>query len=139
MKDATILLQELLEQGKEKYSSENLKRAFIFAENAHKGQVRKSGEPYITHPVEVAKILMNLGMEETVVIAGLLHDVLEDTNVTKEEIEKEFGKDVLSLVEAITKLEKLSFYPTEAYRAQNLRKMFIAMDKRYKSNNNKTC
>ncbi|ACK42251.1 MULTISPECIES: RelA/SpoT family protein [Dictyoglomus] len=129
MKDATILLQELLEQGKEKYSSENLKRAFIFAENAHKGQVRKSGEPYITHPVEVAKILMNLGMEETVVIAGLLHDVLEDTNVTKEEIEKEFGKDVLSLVEAITKLEKLSFYPTEAYRAQNLRKMFIAMAK----------
>ncbi|PNV80566.1 MAG: (p)ppGpp synthetase [Dictyoglomus turgidum] len=129
MKDATILLQELLEQGKEKYSSENLKRAFIFAENAHKGQLRKSGEPYITHPVEVAKILMNLGMEETVVIAGLLHDVLEDTNVTKEEIEKEFGKDVLSLVEAITKLEKLSFYPTEAYRAQNLRKMFIAMAK----------
>ncbi|MCX7721180.1 MAG: bifunctional (p)ppGpp synthetase/guanosine-3',5'-bis(diphosphate) 3'-pyrophosphohydrolase [Dictyoglomus thermophilum] len=129
MKTEDALLQELLEKGKEKYSSENLKKAFIFAENAHKGQMRKSGEPYITHPVEVAKILMDLGMEETVIIAGLLHDVLEDTKVPKEEIEKEFGKDVLSLVEAITKLEKLSFYPTEAYRAQNLRKMFIAMAK----------
>ena len=129
MKTEDVLLQELLEKGKEKYSSENLRKAFIFAENAHKGQMRKSGEPYITHPVEVAKILMDLGMEETVIIAGLLHDVLEDTKVPKEEIEKEFGKDVLSLVEAITKLERLSFYPTEAYRAQNLRKMFIAMAK----------
>ncbi len=129
MKNEEELLQELLILATNKYSSENLKKAFIFAQNAHKDQKRKSGEPYIVHPVEVAKILINLGMEETVVIAGLLHDVLEDTNINREMIEKEFGKDVLSLVEAITKLEKLSFYPTEAYRAQNLRKMFIAMAK----------
>jgi len=129
MKDEEGLLQELLQASNNKYSSENLKKAFLFAQKAHKDQFRKSGEPYITHPVEVAKILINLGMEETVVIAGLLHDVLEDTNVTPLELEKEFGKDVLSLVDAITKLERLSFYPTEAYKAQNLRKMFIAMAK----------
>ena len=129
MKDEEGLLQELLQASNNKYSSENLKKAFFFAQKAHKDQFRKSGEPYITHPVEVAKILINLGMEETVVIAGLLHDVLEDTNVTPLELEKEFGKDVLSLVDAITKLERLSFYPTEAYKAQNLRKMFIAMAK----------
>jgi len=129
MKDEEGLLQELLQSSNNKYSSENLKKAFLFAQKAHKDQFRKSGEPYITHPVEVAKILINLGMEETVVIAGLLHDVLEDTNVTPLELEKEFGKDVLSLVDAITKLERLSFYPTEAYKAQNLRKMFIAMAK----------
>uniref|UniRef100_A0A7C3RJ91 Bifunctional (P)ppGpp synthetase/guanosine-3',5'-bis(Diphosphate) 3'-pyrophosphohydrolase n=1 Tax=Dictyoglomus thermophilum TaxID=14 RepID=A0A7C3RJ91_DICTH len=129
MKDEESLLQELLQASNNKYSSENLKKAFLFAQKAHKDQFRKSGEPYITHPVEVAKILMNLGMDETVVIAGLLHDVLEDTNITPLELEKEFGKDVLSLVDAITKLERLSFYPTEAYKAQNLRKMFIAMAK----------
>jgi GTP pyrophosphokinase len=129
MKDEEGLLQELLQASNNKYSSENLKKAFLLAQKAHKDQFRKSGEPYITHPVEVAKILINLGMEETVVIAGLLHDVLEDTNVTPLELEKEFGKDVLSLVDAITKLERLSFYPTEAYKAQNLRKMFIAMAK----------
>ncbi len=129
MKDEEGLLQELLQASNNKYSSENLKKAFLFAQKAHKDQFRKSGEPYITHPVEVAKILMNLGMDETVVIAGLLHDVLEDTNITPLELEKEFGKDVLSLVDAITKLERLSFYPTEAYKAQNLRKMFIAMAK----------
>ena len=129
MEDEKGLFQSLIEKNVGKYSSENLKKAFLFAQKAHQGQFRKSGEPYITHPVEVAKILMELGMDETVVIAGLLHDVLEDTEVIPEEVEKEFGKDVLSLVDAITKLEKLSFYPTEAYRAQNLRRMFIAMAK----------
>lgn len=129
MKNEEELLQEIFTLSNNKYSSENLKKAFLFAQNAHKNQKRKSGEPYIIHPVEVAKILIKLGMEETVVIAGLLHDVLEDTTIPPQEIEREFGKDVLSLVEAITKLEKLSFYPTEAYRAQNLRKMFIAMAK----------
>ncbi|MCX7845224.1 MAG: bifunctional (p)ppGpp synthetase/guanosine-3',5'-bis(diphosphate) 3'-pyrophosphohydrolase, partial [Dictyoglomaceae bacterium] len=102
---------------------------FLFAQNAHKGQKRKSGEPYIIHPIEVAKILIDLGMDENSVISGLLHDVLEDTDIKPETIEKEFNKDVLSLVQAITKLEKLSFYPTEAYRAQNLRKMLITMAK----------
>ncbi|MGB9857779.1 MAG: RelA/SpoT family protein [Dictyoglomaceae bacterium] len=129
MKDERRLFEELLRETRGKYSIENLEKAFLFARNAHAGQKRKSGEPYIIHPLEVAKILVDLGMDENVVIAGLLHDVLEDTNLTPEMIEKEFNKDILSLVEAITKLEKLSFYPTEAYRAQNLRKMLIAMAK----------
>lgn len=129
MKDERQLFKELLREAQGKYSIENLEKAFFFAQNAHAGQKRKSGEPYIIHPLEVAKILVDLGMDENVVIAGLLHDVLEDTNIAPEIIEKEFNKDILSLVEAITKLEKLSFYPTEAYRAQNLRKMLIAMAK----------
>ncbi|PNV79024.1 MAG: (p)ppGpp synthetase, partial [Dictyoglomus turgidum] len=129
MKDERRLFEELLRETRGKYSIENLEKAFLFARNAHAGQKRKSGEPYIIHPLEVAKILVDLGMDENVVIAGLLHDVLEDTNLTPEMIEREFNKDILSLVEAITKLEKLSFYPTEVYRAQNLRKMLIAMAK----------
>ncbi|MCX7942722.1 MAG: bifunctional (p)ppGpp synthetase/guanosine-3',5'-bis(diphosphate) 3'-pyrophosphohydrolase [Dictyoglomaceae bacterium] len=129
MKTEIELFQEILREARGKYSLENLEKAFLFAQNAHKGQKRKSGEPYIIHPLEVAKILIDLGMDENSVISGLLHDVLEDTDIKPEIIEKEFNKDILSLVEAITKLEKLSFYPTEAYRAQNLRKMLITMAK----------
>ncbi|MEN2984387.1 MAG: bifunctional (p)ppGpp synthetase/guanosine-3',5'-bis(diphosphate) 3'-pyrophosphohydrolase [Dictyoglomaceae bacterium] len=129
MKTEFELFQEILREARGKYSLENLEKAFLFAQNAHKGQKRKSGEPYIIHPLEVAKILIDLGMDENSVISGLLHDVLEDTDIKPEIIEKEFNKDILSLVEAITKLEKLSFYPTEAYRAQNLRKMLITMAK----------
>ncbi|PMQ01764.1 MAG: (p)ppGpp synthetase [Dictyoglomus sp. NZ13-RE01] len=114
-----------------KYSIENLEKAFRFAQKAHAGQFRKSGDPYIIHPLEVAKILIDLGMDENSVIAGLLHDVLEDTDVTPETIEKEFNSDVLSLVESVTKLEKLNFYPKEFpadfYRAKNIKKMFLSI------------
>jgi len=114
-----------------KYSIENLEKAFRFAQKAHAGQFRKSGDPYIIHPLEVAKILIDLGMDENSVIAGLLHDVLEDTDVTPETIEKEFNSDVLSLVESVTKLEKLNFYPKELpadfYRAKNIKKMFLSI------------
>lgn len=129
MKTEIEIFQEILKETKGKYSLENLEKAFLFAQNAHKNQKRKSGEPYIIHPLEVAKILIDLGMDENSVISGLFHDVLEDTDIKPETIEKEFNKDILSLVLSLTKLEKLSLYPTEAYRAQNLRKMLITMAK----------
>ncbi|MCX7845549.1 MAG: HD domain-containing protein, partial [Dictyoglomaceae bacterium] len=74
MKTEIELFQEILKEAKGKYSLENLEKAFLFAQNAHKGQKRKSGEPYIIHPIEVAKILIDLGMDENSVISGLLHD-----------------------------------------------------------------
>ncbi len=103
-----------------------LRLAYDFAAKAHKGQVRKSGEPYITHPLASAHILADMRIDPVIVTATLLHDVPEDTDVTLEEIEKNFGKDIKSMVEGITKLGKLKYRGVERY-IENLRKMFVAM------------
>jgi len=103
-----------------------IKLAFDFAKTAHEGQTRKSGEPYIVHPLATAHILADLRIDPIIIIAALLHDVPEDTKVTLEEIEKNFGKEVASMVKGITKLGKLKYRGVERY-IENLRKMFVAM------------
>ena len=103
-----------------------LRLAYDFADSAHKGQTRKSGEPYIIHPLATAHILADLRIDVAIVMAALLHDVPEDTKVTLEEIEKNFGKEVASMVKGITKLGKLKYRGVERY-IENLRKMFVAM------------
>lgn len=107
---------------------ERLEKAYYFAEKAHHGQKRKSGEPYIIHPVAVAEILTDLRMDVTTLIAALLHDVVEDTGVTLEEVEAEFGEVVRQLVDGVTKLRKrMKFKSNEEQQAENHRKMFVAM------------
>ena len=111
------------------YDLEGIKKAYETAEKMHKGQFRKSGEPYIIHPVETAKILAGLGMDEQTIIAGLLHDVVEDTEYTEEQLKAEFGEEVALLVDGVTKLGNLVFETKEDAQAENLRKMFLAMSK----------
>jgi len=103
-------------------------RAFEFAERAHQGQKRKSGEDYFSHCIATAEILAQIGMGSKTIAAGLLHDVPEDTPITLTEIKKEFGEDIHNLVEGITKLGKIKLKETkEEYLIENLRKMFLAM------------
>ncbi|TCS94915.1 RelA/SpoT family protein [Hazenella coriacea] len=109
---------------------EQLRKAYQFAKQAHEGQVRKSGEPFINHPVAVTEILAELHMDLSTLAAGLLHDVVEDTDVTLEEIEEEFGGTVSHLVDGVTKLRKrVKFNSNEQHQAENYRKMFVAMAK----------
>lgn len=98
-----------------------------FAENAHLNQKRKSGEDYIIHPYCVAEILFDLGFDQYTLVSALLHDVLEDTDITREEIISRFGTTVVSLVEGVTKLDKIKFETEEQEQTENLRKMFLAM------------
>ncbi len=105
---------------------EMIRLAYDFAAEAHKGQIRKSGEPYIIHPLATAHILADMRIDPLIVITALLHDVPEDTTVTLEEIEKNFGSEIASMVRGITKLGKLKYRGVERY-IENLRKMFVAM------------
>lgn len=104
-------------------------KAYNFAENAHQGQYRKSGERYFIHPVEVAKILIELRMDSSTIAAGLLHDVIEDTEYGYDRVQKEFGQEIVELVDGVTKLTRLSFNSKEERQAENLRKMVLAMAK----------
>ncbi|MDO8494954.1 MAG: RelA/SpoT family protein [bacterium] len=112
---------------------ELVKRAFLFAEKAHAGQFRASGEPYITHPLATAEMLADLKLDGVTIAACLVHDVLEDTPVTEEEMEKAFGKEITFLVKAVTKLSALAYQGApdiqakQNLKAQSLRKMFFAM------------
>lgn len=118
------------ERAKELYSDDNYAKiiaAFEFAKEAHKGQKRQSGEDYFVHPCAVANILIDLGMDYETIIAALLHDVLEDTSVTADELKNLFGDSVLKLVEGVTKINKLKFKTKEDEQAENLRKMLLAM------------
>lgn len=104
-----------------------IEKAFDFAYKAHNGQLRKSGEPYIMHPVAVAKILIGFGMDWQSIVAALLHDVVEDTAVTCEDVEKMFGPEVCLLVDGVTKLGKVPLQNKEERQAENLRKLLLAM------------
>lgn len=112
------------------YVDDNLViKAFYFAKEAHKNQLRKSGEPYFDHPVWVAKILTDLKMDYVTVIGGLLHDVVEDTGVTLAEVEEEFGSEIALLVDGVTKISELKFDSVEQRQAENFRKMILSMVK----------
>ena len=107
----------------------SVKKAYDVSANAHEGQQRISGDPYITHPLEVACILADLEMDTSSIIAALLHDTVEDTTFKTEDVEREFGQEVAMLVTGLTKLEKLKFESKQEQQAENLRKMFLAMAK----------
>jgi len=104
-----------------------VKRAYRFSEISHQGQQRASGEPYLSHPLEVAGLLVNFKMDVTTVTAGLLHDVLEDTRATKDDLTREFGVEIADLVDGVTKIGKLAFSSKEERQAENFRKMLVAM------------
>ena len=108
---------------------EMLIRAYHYAEQAHSGQKRASGEAYFIHPCAVAKILMELGLDSATVAAAFLHDVIEDTPVTEEDIRTNFGEEILELVSGVTKLDKIVFKSREEEEAENFRKIFVAMAK----------
>ncbi|RLL53040.1 bifunctional (p)ppGpp synthetase/guanosine-3',5'-bis(diphosphate) 3'-pyrophosphohydrolase [Mariprofundus sp. EBB-1] len=106
-----------------------INQAYVFAAHAHAGQVRNSGESYITHPLAVADILSSLGMDASTIITGLLHDTVEDTNVSLADVERHFGADVAGLVDGVTKIGKIHFSSKEQKQAENFRKMILATAK----------
>ncbi|HOC60023.1 MAG TPA: bifunctional (p)ppGpp synthetase/guanosine-3',5'-bis(diphosphate) 3'-pyrophosphohydrolase [Smithellaceae bacterium] len=106
---------------------EMIQKAYIYSATVHQGQVRLSGEPYLTHPMEVAGILVDMKMDAATIISGLLHDTIEDTLTTQEQIEREFGQDVAFLVSGLTKLSRISCGSQEERQAENFRKMILAM------------
>ncbi|MBR2159951.1 MAG: bifunctional (p)ppGpp synthetase/guanosine-3',5'-bis(diphosphate) 3'-pyrophosphohydrolase, partial [Clostridia bacterium] len=129
MKDAATKLKLSVE---EKYSQEECEvilRALDFAIKAHDGQKRVSGEDYVIHPILVAQILVDYDLDESTIVAALLHDVVEDTEYKIEDIIREYGEEVATLVEGVTKLDKINFTSKEEEQAENFRKIFIAMAK----------
>ncbi|MCA9508658.1 MAG: bifunctional (p)ppGpp synthetase/guanosine-3',5'-bis(diphosphate) 3'-pyrophosphohydrolase, partial [Myxococcales bacterium] len=106
-----------------------IRKAYVCSAKYHEGQVRKSGEPYLSHPLEVAKILAELKLDEASICTGLLHDTVEDTAATQDEIEEVFGHDIAYLVDGVTKLSQIKFYSSEEKQAENFRKMLVAMSR----------
>jgi len=130
MNDIERSTRTLTEKVEQRYLPDDqayFKKAFSFAEKAHDGQRRLSGEPFFMHPYEVAGILVDLGLDMTTVVAGLFHDIVEDTGVTIKEIEAEFGSEIAQIVGGVTKVGKFSFSSKEEHQAEYLRKMFLAM------------
>ncbi len=128
-----VLYQELITSVRKYHPSDDIsmiEKAYRIAGEAHKGQLRKSGEPYIIHPLCVAIILADLELDKETIVAGLLHDVVEDTIMDSEEVEREFGSEVALIVDGVTKLTQLSYSADKVeVQAENLRKMFLAMAK----------
>lgn len=122
-------LASLTELYLDKSSIEKLRAAYQFAHSLHAGQLRKSGEPYIVHPIAVAEILSEYKMDETSLIAALLHDVVEDTHVSVKEVEEQFGANVAAIVDGLTKLAKVEFRSSQEKLAENFRKMIVAMSR----------
>ena len=120
-------LLSLMKASEHEYDLEMIEHAYKLAEASHKDQKRLSGAPYISHPVAVACILVELGMDSESVVAGLLHDVVEDTPVALEQLRKEFGNEIANLIDGVTKLGRIPYSSREVQQAENLRKMLIAM------------
>jgi len=126
----TVTIEDLVNQIRQSgkpYQLDRILEAYRVAEAAHNGQKRHSGEPYITHPLSVAMILVELGMDTESIVAALLHDVVEDTDIDIVQVEKRFGKDVALLVGGVTKLGRIPYASKEEEQAENLRKMLLAM------------
>ncbi|WP_106497047.1 RelA/SpoT family protein [Lentibacillus sp. Marseille-P4043] len=131
-KEAIMTIENVIDKASLYLSKEDtafVRRAYEFANGAHHDQFRKSGEPYIIHPIQVAGILVELEMDPETIAGGFLHDVVEDTNITLEQIETEFNHEVAMLVDGVTKLGKIKYKSKEAIQAENHRKMFVAMAK----------
>jgi GTP diphosphokinase / guanosine-3',5'-bis(diphosphate) 3'-diphosphatase len=129
-KDQVLTPEQVIDRTKEYLNDEHaqmVKKAYEFAKEAHKEQYRKSGEPYIIHPIQVAGILADLEMDPSTVAAGFLHDVVEDTDISLAEIEEAFNAEVAMLVDGVTKLGKIKYKSQEEQQAENHRKMFVAM------------
>lgn len=127
-----LTIEEIMEKAEKYLSSDGIAflwEAYSFAKEAHKDQFRKSGEPYIIHPVQVAGILVDLEMDAETIAGGFLHDVVEDTETTLEQIEEAFNHEIAMLVDGVTKLGKIKYKSQEAIQAENHRKMFVAMAK----------
>lgn len=125
-------IEEVLETVKKSNRRADLKiikRAYEYAKDKHKDQLRRSGEPYIIHPIQVAYILSTLGLDHSTICAALLHDVIEDTDVTLEDIAKEFSPEIAEMVDGVTKLSKLNYTSEQEQQVENYRKMFLAMGK----------
>src|SRR5947209_2646703 len=127
---ARARFEDLLKQVAESRPNEDLsiiRKAYELSERYHAGQMRASGEPYLIHPIEVAMVLAEMKMDPQAIAAGLLHDSVEDTSITIEEIEKQFGEQVAHIVEGVTKISKIDFASGEERQAENVRKMLLAM------------
>jgi GTP pyrophosphokinase len=125
-------VQEIIEQFRRfhpRRSTDTITESYRMAAGAHKGQLRRSGEPYITHPLAVAGIVARYGMDDVTIAAALLHDAVEDTVITLDEIEERFGPEVTAIVDGVTKLERIHFDSKEAQQAATMRKMLVAMAK----------
>ena len=125
-------VQEIIEQFRKfhpKRSTDVITESYRLAAGAHKGQLRRSGEPYITHPLAVAGIVARYGMDDVTIAAALLHDAVEDTVITLEELDDRFGPEVTAIVDGVTKLERIHFDSKEAQQAATMRKMLVAMAK----------
>src|SRR5690348_2325562 len=122
-------LLDAVRSGDEERDTALIEDAYEVARDAHRDQVRRSGDPYITHPVGVALILADLGLDDVTLAGALLHDAVEDTSVTLGDLEREFGPDVAAIVDGVTKLDRLQFDSREAQQAATLRKMLVAMAK----------
>ena len=112
-----------------KNDEEILKKAYLYASEGHINQKRASGEPYITHPLQVATYLADLSMDIETVVSAILHDLIEDTDITFKDIKKEFGSEVANIVDGVTKLDKIQYNSNEEAQADAIRKMVIAMSK----------
>ena len=104
-----------------------IERAYVFSAKVHQGQVRLSGEPYLSHPLEVAGLLADMRLDVPSIVAGILHDTIEDTVATKEGLEKMFGSEIVTIVEGVTKISQISFSSRAERQAENMRKMILAM------------
>ena len=122
-------LIEKVESYNPNVDKELLTKAYNFGKKAHEGQYRNSGEEFFIHPYHVALILADLNMDTATIVAGLLHDVVEDTEYTREDIVDLFGEEIAHLVDGVTKLKKIKFRTKQESQAENLRKMILAMSK----------
>ncbi len=129
MIDEFLRLKELIIKYNPNANVELIEKAYNLSKLAHEGQERVSGDPYITHPVEVGCILAELEMDESSIAAGILHDTIEDTTFTYEQVKKEFGEEIAELVDGVTKLTKIPYTTKQEIQAENFRKMFLAMAK----------
>ncbi|PCI24271.1 hypothetical protein COB57_05485 [Candidatus Peregrinibacteria bacterium] len=125
------MIQDLIQEIKDtqkNFSIPNIEKAFLFAQKAHEGQIRESGEAYISHPVGVAQVLLSIDCDEAMVISALLHDTVEDTDTTLEDIEQNFGKEIAIIIEGLTKIKRAEIIGLDR-QVDNIRKMFLAMAK----------
>ncbi|MHB8203783.1 MAG: HD domain-containing protein, partial [Desulfomonilaceae bacterium] len=123
---------EIMDMVKSYYPDADLdliRAAYVYSARVHQGQTRMSGEPYLTHPVAVAAILAQMKLDEASVVTGLLHDTVEDTLTTFEDIERYFGTEIATLVDGVTKISKIAFQSKEERQAENFRKMILAMSR----------